>query len=116
MTKRNTSIYDDLISPDGQIKKLKQLTTDWILQVSVDFNGLSPSFVGFSIDSKRVIFNLKSTLAQLGVESKCLALELINRCSAHAEIELIALNELGKSVLKHLEVGAYIGKLFAADL
>ena len=116
MTKRNTSIYDDLISHDGQIKKLKQITADWILQVSVDFNGLSPSFVGFSINPKRVIFNLKSTLAQLGVESKCLALELIrNRCSAHAEIELIALNELGKSVLKHLEVGTYIGKLFAAD-
>lgn len=116
MRKRTDFIYDDLISPDGYILEIQHFKASSHIRVRVDFLKLPSSFLGFSIDPKEVFFNLKNVLAQLGVESKLLSLNLSKkRRSAEAQIELFALGQVGTTLLKHLEVGAYIGKLFAAD-
>lgn len=84
------------------------------MQVRID--GISPSFVGYGLDPHLVFFNIKSTLAQLGVNG--IGREYFyerkhNR--AHVKVELHAMGEFGKAILDLLSAGAYIGKLFAAD-
>ena len=54
----------DLISPDGRITSLKDS------KATLTIEGISPFFVGFDIDQSRISFNLKSSLAQVGVDSR----------------------------------------------
>lgn len=105
----------DLTSRDGKITQLKRLS-DETLEAIVFIHPISPTFMGYQIDPSRVSFNLKSTLAQLGVNSieKEKELDAKNR-SATLKLHLQALSPLGKEMLKYISVGAHIGKLFAAD-
>ncbi|HEY2811008.1 MAG TPA: hypothetical protein VGJ00_06445 [Rhabdochlamydiaceae bacterium] len=105
----------DLVTPDGTIVALKQLDADR-LEAIVAIENISPFFVGYTIDQKRVFFNVKSTLAQLGVDGIATEYELNpSRGSARIQVELIARGEVGRTMLEWLSVGSYIGKLFAAD-
>jgi len=105
----------DLITPDGLITQIinrKDTSIEAILQI----DDISSAFVGFIIDPEHVFFNLKSSLAQLGVNGKGKNYELDKTTqSARVHVELNSIGPLGKLILKHLEVGNYIGKLFAAD-
>ncbi|MEI6531731.1 MAG: hypothetical protein WCN87_02805 [Chlamydiota bacterium] len=102
--------YFDLMSPDGHITSLKGS------KAIITIEGISPFFVGFDIDKNRISFNLKSSLAQIGVDSLMTGL-LLDKAGQRAEIELelIGVSKLGKEMLGLLEKGALIGKLFAAD-
>ncbi len=76
----------------------------------------APSFVGFKIDLGRVFFNVKSTLAQLGINGIGQEYALDPKTgSAQVKVQLIAIGELAIAMLEWLQVGSYIGKLFAAD-
>lgn len=82
----------------------------------MEIKEISPAFIGYEIDQKLVTFNLKSTLAQLGINGSLREFELEqNQNRAHVKVELMGIGSLGVAMLELLEVGAYIGKLFAAD-
>lgn len=105
----------DLATPDGTLTEL-QLLSEKKAQGMLFIQNISPNFVGFQIDPKRVLFNIKSTLAQLGLNGVGLAFELDqkNHC-AQVKVELEAIGPYAVAMLKLLQVGASIGKLFAAD-
>lgn len=78
--------------------------------------GISSRFIGFSIDKDRIFFNLKSSLAQLGLNSRDLEISLdpsLN--SAEVLVQLEAIGEVAWQLLLQLLPGAHLGKLFAAD-
>ncbi len=109
------SSHYDLITPDGVIDSIRS-NGAMRKEVLVKITGISPAFVGFSIDPKLIFFNIKSTLAQLGINGIGTQFSLDKKNgSAEILVDLIAINELSKSLLPLLDVGCYIGKLFAAD-
>lgn len=105
----------DLASPDGSITSIGQITGH-TAEAVVFIQNISSRFVGFEIDPKSIFFNIKSTLAQLGLNGTGTELELDvkNRC-AHVKVLLNAYGPIAEDMLKLLSVGSSIGKLFAAD-
>ncbi len=109
------SRHFDLITPDGKITSLKSLSPT-TSQAIVTIDHISPAFVGYKIDIESVFFNLKSTLAQLGLNAVTENILLdANRSRAEVSITLQAFGEVATQMLKLLQIGAYIGKLFAQD-
>lgn len=105
----------DLVTPDGIVTNIIHLD-EKKAEATVFINQISPIFVGFQIDPKRVFFNIKSTLAQLGINgigNECI-LDSKNGC-AEVKVSLSAIGPIGVEMLKYIEAGAYIGRLFAAD-
>ena len=82
----------------------------------VKIEEISPAFVGYEIDPCLIFFNLKSTLAQLGMNGigREYTLDRKHNC-ALVKVELQAIGAISAAMLELLPVGAYIGKLFAAD-
>lgn len=105
----------DLITPDGSITNLTRLDTK-NAEAIVFIEKISPAFVGFHIDREHVFFNIKSTLAQIGLDGIGVNYEIDQkkRC-AQVKVSLRAIGPLAAEFLDYLQVGAYIGKLFAAD-
>lgn len=105
----------DLVTPDGCITNMER-QSDGSLNVEVFIENISPAFKGFEIEQEKVLFNLKSTLAQVGVDARNPSFELNpRRCCAEIHLKLIGIDPLGKEMLDLLLPGAVIGKLFAAD-
>lgn len=109
------SPHYDLVTPDAVITDF-HLINPGQAEATLLIKNISPNFVGFEIEPQLVSFNIKSTLAQLGVNGigKEYYLDKPNR-SAEVKVQLDAIGPLGKKMLALLSVGAYIGKLFAAD-
>jgi len=86
----------DLVTPDGQITSISRVN-DELYEATVSIKNISPAFVGFKIDRQLIFFNLKSTLAQLGVNGihKEFYLDSINR-TAEVKVELHAIGHLAK--------------------
>jgi predicted Rossmann-fold nucleotide-binding protein len=105
----------DLVTPDGFITKIQKVD-ELTYNATVFIEKISPVFVGFQIDPALVLFNIKSALAQLGVDGIGTEyhLDLARHC-AEIQVQLKAYGEVGKEMLRLLRVGAYVGKLFAAD-
>jgi predicted Rossmann-fold nucleotide-binding protein len=98
----------DLVTPDGKITKLENEIATVLIE------GISPDFAGFDVEP--VVFNLKSTLAQIGIHGIGRQLHLDRKKrAAEIKVELMGIGPLGKAMLKELKVGSYIGKLFAKD-
>ena len=111
----HVSPFHDLISPDGRILAISRFSKNKI-QAHVVFEECASNFKGFSIDKDQIFFNLKSTLAQLGIHSVLNELTLDwKKNRADAKISFIPLSEIGQKVLDHFAEGFYVGKLFAAD-
>lgn len=110
----NFSQYD-LASPDGSITNIT-LNSEKNATAIVFIQNISPQFVGFDIDIQSVQFNIKSTLAQLGLDGigKEYELDRKNLC-AQIKVELKAIGPIAVELLKLIQVGSTIGKLFAAD-
>jgi predicted Rossmann-fold nucleotide-binding protein len=105
----------DLVTPDGWITNLTRID-DKKMEAIVFIENISPRFIGYQIDPKRVLFNIKSTLAQVGVDS--VGQEVVYdqpRGCAQVKVQLQSIGPIGQEMLKYIQVGAYIGKLFAAD-
>ncbi len=105
----------DLVTPDGSITNLTR-NEDGTSLASVFIENISPKFIGYQIEKERVFFNLKSTLAQVGLDAHTvdITFDKSKRC-ALVSLLLRAIGPVGKEMLKHIQVGAFIGKLFAAD-
>lgn len=109
------STHYDLITPDGIITEI-QPVSETEAYATVFIEKISPLFVGFQIDPQLVYFNIKSSLAQVGVDGRGQEYLLDpNRHSAEIKVRLLAQGAIGKLMLKLLTPGAIIGKLFAAD-
>ncbi len=105
----------DLVTPDGKIVSITK-KDDGISMAEVVIEHIHSSFVGFDIDPALVTFNIKSTLAQLGINGIGMHYELHRGHSkAMVLVELRAIGSIGRELLQELPLGAYIGKLFAAD-
>jgi len=110
-----TPYHYDLVTPDGRITDLRTIDEGRRL-ATIKIEDISPAFVGYQIDPKLVSFNLKSTLAQLGMNGFGREFHYDRKNnSAEVKVELVGINELGKTMLSLLTPNAYIGKLFAAD-
>lgn len=108
-------LHHDLVTPDGKaisLKKIEERRYEAVIRIE----NISPTFLGFSIDKERVFFNIKSTLAQLGVNGKGKVYDLsFPKRKAEILVELEAIDPMGALVLSLLETDTYLGKLFAAD-
>lgn len=105
----------DLVTPDGFIEKLETIDEKRKL-ATVKIVEISPAFVGYEIDPSLVFFNFKSTLAQLGLNAIGREIHFDRKHhTAFIQVELQSIGEISLAMLDLLEVGAYIGKLFAAD-
>lgn len=105
----------DLTTPDGTVTNLSRIDGK-TAQAQVLIRNISPKFVGFEIDVESVFFNIKSTLAQLGLNGIGLEYELdFKNCCAQILVKLEALGPVAIEMLKLLQIGSSIGKLFAAD-
>lgn len=105
----------DLITPDGFISEYCQVDQRHAI-ATVLIQKISPAFRGFEIDQQLVFFNLKSTLAQLGLDA--IGIEYLlerQERSARIKIQFTAYGKPAELLLKQLDIGSYIGKLFAAD-
>lgn len=108
------SDHYDLVTPDGHIQEIEPDNLGY--KAKVYFEHIDPSFIGFSLDLPFVEFNLKSTLAQLGVEAEMRHIELRPlHGQAYVEICLQAYGQLAQFILTKLQPGMAVGKLFAAD-
>lgn len=105
----------DLTTPDGFIKEIRRVD-DKTLEAVVLIENISPTFVGFQIEHERVFFNIKSTLAQLGVDAigQDYAFDPKNHL-VEVKVLIFAKGRIAELMLKYFQVGNYIGKLFAAD-
>ncbi|WP_011175131.1 LOG family protein [Candidatus Protochlamydia amoebophila] len=105
----------DLATPDGSITNLNRIN-EKTAEATVFIQNISPHFVGFQIDPHLILFNIKSTLAQLGLDGIGLNFELDkkNLC-AQVHTKLNAIGPIAIEMLKLLEIGSSLGKLFAAD-
>ena len=105
----------DLVTPDGAITALTRISNS-VAEANVFIENISRNFVGFKIDPERVFFNIKSTLAQIGLDGVGTQYELDEKnCVAQVKVTLTSIGTLGIEVLNYLQPGAVIGKLFAAD-
>lgn len=105
----------DLVTPDGAIigyKRLDETTAEAIVFIEK----ITPAFVGFKIPADRVFFNIKSTLAQVGLDGIGVEYEINQKSrSAQVKVHLKAIGKVATELLNYLQVGNFIGKLFAAD-
>ena len=104
----------DLVTPDGQVTSLRRESRQCII-AEVHIKDISSNFVGWLDDdvSDDIVFNLKSTLSQLGVDSRLNSLTLTeSSLEAKCEIEVFAITTLGILTLDFVEVGTSVGKLF----
>ncbi|MFV0340143.1 MAG: LOG family protein [Parachlamydiaceae bacterium] len=105
----------DLVTDDGWITNLEKVS-DTELKATVFIENIAPNFIGYQIPEERIYFNLKSTLAQVGVEAKKESIswdKARKACEVH--IILSSIGPIGKAMLSYITIGAYVGKLFAAD-
>jgi len=109
------STYYDLVTPDGIIVEY-DLVDESRLNATIEITNIPSHFIGFTCDEAHTFFNLKSTIAQLGVNGIGLAYTLSKKLKrAEVEVTLTAVDDLGKILLQNLHHGARIGKLFAAE-
>lgn len=105
----------DLVSPDGAITNLTRIDPK-TAEATVFIENISPAFVGFKIPRELVLFNIKSTLAQVGLDGIGIEYEIDQKTrSAQIKVMLKALGKIAIELLNYLQVGTFIGKLFAAD-
>lgn len=115
MTKDLFYPYYDLVTPDGKIKSLVQVDEN-NLEIVVEFENIPSSFIGYLISKEEVLFNVKSTLAQLGINATLIENNLQPKFNkAESKVRIFGINALGKELIKLFGVGMYVGKLFAAD-
>lgn len=105
----------DLVTPDGAITQLTRLNT-LSAEAIVHIQKISPAFVGYQLDSHQVYFNVKSSLAQLGINGIGSEYSLDPKSgTADVKVILTAIGSVANMMLDYLQPGAYIGKLFARD-
>jgi predicted Rossmann-fold nucleotide-binding protein len=105
----------DLVTPDGSITSIVKIDHT-SASAEVFIQNISPAFTGFHLSVEHLSFNLKSTLAQLGLNGVVQEIVLDrHKLSAHVRVHLRAYGKVARVLLDVLTEGSLIGKLFAAD-
>ncbi|MBI3900746.1 MAG: hypothetical protein HY324_01185, partial [Chlamydiia bacterium] len=105
----------DLVTPDGFIIEIN-LSSEVQATATVRIEHIFSGFIGYEIDPSLVSFNLKSTLAQIGLEAIAKKINYSKDVGvAYVDLDLRAYGALATKMLGFLQVGVYLGKLFAAD-
>lgn len=105
----------DLVSPDGIITNLTRID-DYNAEAIVFIENISPNFVGFQIPVEHIFFNIKSTVAQVGLDGVGLEYEIDGKKNcAQVKVHLHCLGALAAELLSFIQTGAFIGRLFSAD-
>lgn len=105
----------DLASPDGRITHLARIN-ETNAEAIVFIENISPRFVGFQIPSEFVFFNIKSTIAQIGIDGIGIEYQIDSKnLCAQIKVQLKCFGPYAVELLNYLQVGALIGRLFAAD-
>lgn len=105
----------DLVTPDGLITNLERLD-EKTLVATIFIENISSQFIGYETEEHQILFNIKSTLAQVGVDGIKQEVEFdhVRKC-AEVKVHLKAIGSIGKQMLQYISLGAYVGKLFAAN-
>jgi predicted Rossmann-fold nucleotide-binding protein len=110
-----TPKHFDLITPDGYIEKISY-TNEKQATATILIKNISPAFLGFSLNKENVFFNLKSTLAQLGINTKTIDFDLnYKKKEAEVSVSICAKGKIAEKLLKLLTKKTFFGKLFAKD-
>jgi predicted Rossmann-fold nucleotide-binding protein len=110
-----SAAHYDLVTPDGVVTSITPPGHP-TREAEVFIQNISFAFVGFRIDTEHISFNLKSTLAQLGLNAITREIELDpTRLTAKVRLTLQPYGKLARALLDVIIEGAFIGKLFAAD-
>lgn len=105
----------DLVTPDGTLIEY-HVTDEENSEGLVEIRDIGNNFKGFEIDTELTFFNIKSALAQLGLNGHGMDIELNAKgSSARVKVHFKAHGEIARSLLKQMPIGAHVGKLFAAD-
>ncbi len=111
----NPSPHYDLVTPDGVISAIS-ISSPLAAEGTVVIQNISPAFVGFEIDPSLIFFNIKSTLAQIGIDGIGIHYELDKvNYSARIQVQFRAIGDLAAKMIPLLTPGTFVGKLFAAD-
>lgn len=108
-------VDEDLASTDGTVVSITKIDARH-REAHVRIENISPQFLGFQIPKEQVFFNIKSTLAQLGLNG--IGHEIVldpKRKSAEVQVLLTAFGPVAEVMLDLLIPGTQLGKLFAAD-
>lgn len=109
------SSHFDLITPDGFITEIKKIDEKSV-EANLKIDNISDAFLGFQVDQSKVFFNLKSTLAQLGVDCFNANIELNKKKKqALVSLKLFAHCPLAEKILSFLNPKDFIGKLFTSE-
>ncbi len=105
----------DLITPDAKIVEIVN-RGPISLSAELVIENIPKQFLGFQIDQDLVLFNIKSTLAQLGVDGYAQEIFIDPKARrAEISVELVSIGPVASRMLTLLEEGCAVGKLFAAD-
>jgi len=67
--------HHDLITPDGKIVSITSRTAD-VMHCTAIIENIGTPFIGYLLAKEQLSFNLKSTLAQIGIDAKMILLYL----------------------------------------
>lgn len=109
---RSFHLLYDLITPDGYISSIDYETRKAV----IDIENIPSHFVGFDIDQTAVFFNVKSTLAQLGIHAETEHIELCRqKRTVRVHIHFFPTDPIGAELISMLQIGSHVGRLFAMD-
>ena len=110
------STHFDLITDDGFIVDIKKIDEKKVV-ATIKIQNISDAFLGFVAKEEYILFNLKSTLAQLGIDAIKKGI-VLNKSKKTAEVlvEIIAYTPLAQKMLCLLSKDNYIGKLFCEEI
>lgn len=113
VSKATASAEFDLCSPDGGIATCNRISRTE-MDVTIVIDEIAGNFAGFN--RSPVVFVLKSSLAQLGVNAVEMKISLDTReRRASVTGKLVSLSPLGTLTLDVLAVGSVVGKLFCPE-
>lgn len=105
----------DLVTPDGYLQKIDLVDSSKAIG-EVLIEKIGSHFVGYTVPEDLLFFNIKSTLAQLGLNASLKDHEIeIKDGSIRAIVEFQARGPLAREMLSVLDKGDYVGKLFVRD-
>eukprot|EP01060_Flectonema_neradi_P030998 TRINITY_DN4600_c2_g1_i2.p1 TRINITY_DN4600_c2_g1~~TRINITY_DN4600_c2_g1_i2.p1 ORF type:complete len:781 (+),score=142.61 TRINITY_DN4600_c2_g1_i2:45-2345(+) len=107
----------DLATPDGEVVLLERSPDRKSMTCVVTISGISSRFAGWSSSyHMSVVFNLKSTLSQLGINGTGTDIKFNpNDLSCTLTATLTAISPLGVLALDEVTIGTQVGKLFCRD-
>ncbi|MEG0037069.1 MAG: hypothetical protein RSB82_02000 [Victivallaceae bacterium] len=109
------SPFHDAITPDGYLSSDLEFISKNSKIGIVTGTDVSENFLGFN-NIENTYFNIKSSLAQIGMDGTIIELEVDSqRRRFDAKILLTAYGEPANHMLSLLDKGTYLGKLFCAD-